>query len=50
MNNKTVQYGFVSTGNFNEKTAKIYGDHLVMTADRSTMADINKVFQVLKKP
>ncbi|MGC4129578.1 MAG: polyphosphate kinase 1 [Bergeyella sp.] len=50
MNGKTVQYGFVSTGNFNEKTAKLYGDHLLFTSDRSVMADINKVFQVLNKP
>jgi len=48
--NKTFQYGFISTGNFNEKTARIYGDHLIMTADRGVMADINKVFNVLKKP
>ncbi|WP_294277056.1 polyphosphate kinase 1 [uncultured Chryseobacterium sp.] len=48
--NKTLQYGFVSTGNFNEKTARIYGDHLLMTSDRGVMADINKVFSVLKKP
>jgi len=48
--NKTLQYGFVSTGNFNEKTAKIYGDHLLMTSDRAIMADINKIFTVLKKP
>lgn len=48
--NKTIQYGFISTGNFNEKTARIYGDHLVMTADRGVMADINKVFNILKKP
>ena len=50
VHNKTLQYGFVSTGNFNEKTAKIYGDHLIMTSDRGIMADINKVFTVLKKP
>ncbi|KIA84188.1 polyphosphate kinase [Kaistella solincola] len=50
VHNKTLQYGFVSTGNFNEKTAKIYGDHLLMTSDRAIMADINKVFSVLKKP
>jgi polyphosphate kinase len=50
VHNKTVQYGFISTGNFNEKTARIYGDHLLMTADRGIMADINKVFNVLKKP
>ena len=49
-NRKTIQYGFVSTGNFNEKTAKIYGDHLLMTADRGIMADINKVFKTLNQP
>lgn len=48
--NKTIQYGFISTGNFNEKTARIYGDHLIMTSDRGIMADINKVFNVLRKP
>ena len=47
---KTFQYGFVSTGNFNEKTARIYGDHLLMTSDRGIMADINKVFSALRKP
>ncbi|MFW2136795.1 polyphosphate kinase 1 [Chryseobacterium sp. TY4] len=50
VHNKTIQYGFISTGNFNEKTAKIYGDSLLMTANRSIMADINKVFNVLRKP
>lgn len=48
--NKTYQFGFVSTGNFNEKTAKIYSDHLLMTSDRKIIADINKVFNLLKKP
>jgi polyphosphate kinase len=48
--NKTIQFGFVSTGNFNEKTAKIYSDHLLMTSDRKIMADINKVFNLLNKP
>jgi len=50
VNNRTIQYGFVSTGNFNEKTAKIYGDHLLMTSNRAIMADINKIFTVLNKP
>lgn len=50
VNGKTIQYGFVSTGNFNEKTARIYGDHLLFTADRGIMADINKVFNALRKP
>lgn len=50
VNNKTIQYGFISTGNFNEKTAKIYGDNLLLTSNRSIMADINKIFNVLRKP
>ncbi len=47
---KTLQYGFVSTGNFNEKTAKIYSDNLLMTANRTIMADINKIFHYFEKP
>lgn len=50
VNNKTAQYGFVSTGNFNEKTAKIYGDNLLMTSNRAIMADINKVFNFFRNP
>lgn len=50
VNQKTLQYGFVSTGNFNEKTAKIYGDNLLMTSNRAVMADINKIFNLFKKP
>jgi polyphosphate kinase len=45
--NKTVQYGFVSTGNLNEKTAQVYGDHCLLTANRNIMADINRIFQYL---
>ncbi len=49
-NNKTIYYGFVSTGNLNEKTAKIYSDHLLLTSDRRVMADANKVFNYLEHP
>jgi len=48
--NKTIQYGFVSTGNLNEKTARVYGDHCLMTSNRRIMADINRVFNYLEKP
>jgi polyphosphate kinase len=48
--NKTIQYGFVSTGNLNEKTANIYGDHCLMTSNRNIMADINKIFYFLENP
>ncbi len=45
-----TQYGFVSTGNFNEKTARVYGDNMLMTSNSTIMADINRVFSLLKKP
>lgn len=48
--NKTIQYGFVSTGNLNEKTANFYGDHCLLTSNRSVMADINRIFHYLESP
>ena len=49
INNFTIHYGFVSTGNLNEKTAKLYGDHCLLTADRHIMADVNRIFTYLEK-
>lgn len=46
--NKTIQYGFVSTGNIHEKTARVYGDHCLLTANRNVMADINHIFKYLE--
>jgi polyphosphate kinase len=43
-NDKMVKYGFVSTGNFNESTAKIYTDFTLFTANSKILKDINKVF------
>ncbi len=48
--NKTIQYGFVSTGNLNERTANFYGDHCLLTSNRNIMADINKIFFYLENP
>ncbi|WP_417620279.1 polyphosphate kinase 1 [Oceanihabitans sediminis] len=42
--NKIKRYGFVSTGNFNESTAKIYTDYTLFTSDQKILKDINKVF------
>ncbi|MBC8033343.1 MAG: polyphosphate kinase 1 [Chitinophagaceae bacterium] len=50
LENRTINYGFVSTGNLNEKTATIYGDHCLLTANRSIMADVNRIFNYLEKP
>jgi polyphosphate kinase len=43
-NDKIVRYGFVSTGNFNESTAKVYTDFTLLTADSKILKDLNKVF------
>ncbi|RYY63788.1 MAG: polyphosphate kinase 1, partial [Chitinophagaceae bacterium] len=48
--NITTHYGFVSTGNLNEKTALLYGDHCLLTSDRKIMADVNRVFSYLENP
>lgn len=48
--NKTIQYGFVSTGNLNEKTSYFYGDHCLLTSNRNIMADINRIFFYLENP
>ena len=49
INNFTIHYGFVSTGNLNEKTARLYGDHCLLTSDRHIMADVNRIFTYLEK-
>ncbi|OIQ28592.1 MAG: polyphosphate kinase 1 [Bacteroidetes bacterium MedPE-SWsnd-G2] len=41
---KLERYGFVSTGNFNESTAKIYTDFTLFTANPKILKDLNKVF------
>lgn len=50
VNKRTIHYGFVSTGNLNERTAKVYGDHCLLTADRNIMADVNRIFHYLEQP
>lgn len=41
---KFKRYGFISTGNFNESTAKIYTDYTLFTANQAILKEINKVF------
>ena len=48
--NRTTQFGFVSTGNLNESTAKVYADHCLLTSNRQIMADINRIFDCLERP
>lgn len=45
-----IEYGFISTGNLNERTAQLYGDHCLLTANTNIMADVNKIFKYLEQP
>lgn len=45
---RTKQYAFISTGNFNESTAKIYGDHCLLTTNKKIIADVNNIFTLLE--
>lgn len=38
------RYGFISTGNFNESTARIYTDYTLFTAHEPILKELNKVF------
>ncbi|GAB5472097.1 MAG: polyphosphate kinase 1 [Maribacter sp.] len=38
------RYGFISTGNFSEATARIYTDYTLFTAHESILKELNKVF------
>ncbi len=41
---KLKRYAFVSTGNFNESTARLYTDYTLFTANQKVCKEINKVF------
>ncbi len=41
-------FAYLSTGNFNEKTARIYSDMALLTCNDEIITDINKVFAVLE--
>jgi len=43
--NKLIRYGFISTGNFNESTAKVYTDVTLLTSHQQILKDANKIFE-----
>ena len=45
---KRRDFAYLSTGNFNEKTARIYSDMALLTSNSELITDINKVFAVLE--
>jgi len=48
VNNKQVAYAFLSTGNFNEKTARIYADHGLFTANENITYELKDFFSFLE--
>jgi len=45
---KLIKYGFISTGNLNEKTAKVYADHCLLTANKQLMNEASRIFVYLE--
>ncbi len=48
--NRSKKYGFVSTGNLNERTSKIYLDFCLLTSNAAIMADVERIFKYLEHP
>ncbi len=43
-NGKLKRYGFISTGNFNENTARVYTDVTLLTSHQQILKDVSKIF------
>ncbi|MBA4056527.1 MAG: polyphosphate kinase 1, partial [Marivirga sp.] len=48
-NHQTEYFGLLSTGNFNETTARFYTDHILMTSNPSMLKEAESLFKFLKK-
>lgn len=46
---RAVYYANLATGNFNEKTARLYCDHSIFTAKKEITTDLIKLFKALNK-
>ena len=45
-----VRYAHIGTGNFNEKTARIYTDYSLLTADARITNEVRRVFSFIENP
>lgn len=45
---KGVLYSYISTGNFNESTARLYSDHGLFTSNKDISREVKKVFDFLE--
>ncbi len=48
-NKKIAYYACLSTGNYNEKTARIYADHTLLTANKKITLSLVAIFDALQK-
>jgi polyphosphate kinase len=46
---ETTSYSVLSTGNFNEITARFYTDHVLLTSDESIAGELLQLFEFLQK-
>jgi polyphosphate kinase len=46
---RTKYYGLLATGNFNESTARFYTDHILMTANKEMLRELELLFIYLAK-
>ncbi len=49
-NDQLVRYAHIGTGNFNEKTAKIYTDFALFTANPELTLEVESVFEFIEYP
>lgn len=42
-------YAYIGTGNFNEKTARLYSDHALLTTDQRIGKEVQQVFELLAR-
>ncbi len=48
-NHQTTYFGLLSTGNFNETTARFYTDHILMTSNHGMLKEAENLFKFLKE-